>query len=73
MNGDCHCFCQVAHPYAEGVCDGDAVGERPVNSALLGVVQVPMCGPCRAALPIRGEVLADEQVERVGERGELPG
>lgn len=59
MLDQCHCFCQKVHPYAEGVCDGQPVKIRRLQTALLGVVQVPICGPCLLVLPIPGDVESD--------------
>ena len=47
----CHCLCSVTHPDQPGICEVEqATVQRPVESALLGVISVPVCAPCSVAM-----------------------
>ncbi|MGH3222259.1 MAG: hypothetical protein ACRDPY_26795 [Streptosporangiaceae bacterium] len=45
----CRCFCGIAHPDDEGICDGEGVTTRRLTSFTFGTVDVPVCAPCAAA------------------------
>lgn len=46
----CHCLCGRAHPGTVNVCDAHRpVTTRRYVTRALGVVDVPLCGPCAAA------------------------
>lgn len=46
----CHCLCFKAHAGMTGICEAyEAVTTRRYATTALGVVEVPLCGPCAAA------------------------
>lgn len=57
----CHCLCGHRHPSQKGVCDMSAVTTVQYRTSSLGVVEVPICGPCMTARSMHCTITGEDK------------
>jgi hypothetical protein len=70
----CWCLYDLTHPGVAGVCDAyEAVTTRRYATTALGVVEVPLCGPCATAQGSTARLRLGCSLRCRGPRASLPG
>lgn len=57
----CHCLCGHRHPSQTSACDMRAVTTVNYQTPALGLVEVPVCGPCMTARSMHATITGEDK------------